>query len=150
MKLAQSLKSTTVFVRRFGTAPPPVVPTAAELAQNDEIIANYRKLNHTSGKLCFIFFVCFVSFCCFGWPFGYSCLLLPFLVTPKFMGHDMVPSAKYIQEPVSVGDIHALSGVPADQINRTVRVLFLLGLIFNQFSIVLLWITVDVVCYWSS
>ena len=37
------------------------------------------------------------------------------------MGHDLVPSAKYIEEPQNVGDIQALSGVPSDQISRTVR-----------------------------
>ena len=44
MKLARPLRNTnvtTVLCRSFG----------AELAQNEQIIANYRKLNHTSGKL---------------------------------------------------------------------------------------------------
>ena len=36
------------------------------------------------------------------------------------MGHDLVPSAKYIDEPKNVGDIQALSGVPTEQLNRTV------------------------------
>ena len=54
MKLARPLRNTnvtTVLCRSFGSPPPPVVPTSAELAQNEQIIANYRKLNHTSGKL---------------------------------------------------------------------------------------------------
>lgn len=37
------------------------------------------------------------------------------------MGQDLVPSEKYIEHPKSVRDVQALSGVPQEQLDRTVR-----------------------------
>lgn len=42
------------------------------------------------------------------------------IVTPKFMGQDLVPSPKYIEKPKSIRDVQALSGVPQEHLDRTV------------------------------
>ena len=40
------------------------------------------------------------------------------------MGQDLVAPAKYITEPKHVGDTQALSGVPVEQLNRTVSSIY--------------------------
>ena len=47
-------------------------------------------------------------------------MLLFKIVTPKFMGQDLIPSPKYIEDPKSIRDVQALSGVPQEQLDRTV------------------------------
>lgn len=89
MLLVRQLRNRIGNARFFSTAGPPAVPTAQELALNEENIAAFRRLQYTS-------------------------------VTPKFMGQDLVPPAKYVEKPKNVGDIQALSGVPTEQSARTV------------------------------
>ena len=48
------------------------------------------------------------------------------------MGQDLVAPAKYITEPKHVGDTQALSGVPVEQLNRTVRNCILILVILYQ------------------
>ena len=45
-------KQSKLWCRALSTPAPPAVPTAHELAVNDETVKMFRKLQHTAGKYC--------------------------------------------------------------------------------------------------